>query len=68
MPGESAVMGDILVELGKRYGEKFNTLVIDKNNRVINAVAMMGGKIIGYETIIPDGAKTQLTVIMDGGC
>jgi len=67
MPGESALMGDILVELGKRYGEKFNTLVYDKQKRIINMVAMLDGRIITYDTPVPDGAKTQLTVIMDGG-
>ncbi len=67
MPGESAMMGDILVELGKRYDEKFNTLVYNKKDRVINEVAMMDGKIITYDTPVPNGALTQLTVIMDGG-
>ncbi len=67
MPGDNALMGDIMVELGKRYGEKFNTLAVDKENRIINIVAMMDGRIIVYDTPVPDGAKVQLTVIMDGG-
>ena len=67
MPGDSALMGDILVELGKRYGEKYNTLVVDAKDRIIHQVAMMDGRIIAYDTPVPDGATTQLTVMMDGG-
>jgi hypothetical protein len=68
MPGDSALMGDVLVELGKRYGEKYNKLVIDREKRIINVVAMREGKIITYETPVTDGTKIKLTVIMDGGC
>jgi hypothetical protein len=68
LPGKTATMGEILVELGKRYDEKYNTLVVNPKDHVILQVAMMDGKIITYDTPIPDGATTQLTVIMDGGC
>ncbi len=67
MPGDRALTGDILAELGKRYDERFTTLVIDEKNRVINVVAMKDDKIIVYDTPVNDGARIQLTVMMDGG-
>ena len=67
MPGDSALMGDILVALGERYDERFNTLVVDKENRMINVTAMLNDKIIVYDTPISDGAKVKLTVLMGGG-
>ena len=67
MPGDSALMGEILVELAKQYDEKFTRLVVDEKNRTIHVVAMMDQKILSYETPMSDGAQVQLTVIMDGG-
>ncbi|MBQ6692535.1 MAG: hypothetical protein IJP30_00250 [Clostridia bacterium] len=68
LPGETACMGDLLVEAGKTLGEEFMREALDLQNRAIKLCAMYKGNIIGYETPIPDGATAQLTFMMDGGC
>lgn len=67
LPGASAPVGEVLAELAKRYGDSFNLMIDQKDRVIVDAVAMIDGKIAAYDTPVYDGERVVLTMMMDGG-
>jgi hypothetical protein len=67
LPGDKAILGDVLLKLGERYGDRFSRLSANHQKRVVKLLAMRDTETLLYDSELSDGDALVLALAALGG-
>ena len=67
LPGDKAILGDVLLELGKRYGERFSRMSANHPKRIVKLLAMRDAETLLYDSELSHGDELVLALAALGG-
>ena len=67
LPGDKVILGDVLLALGERYGERFARMSANHQKRTVKLLAMRDTETLVYDSQLSHGDELVLALAALGG-